>query len=163
MTTAQDTRQASDRAAEILDRLAEEGHRLTGPRQALVQLLADRDHLFTAQEAWEQVQATGLQIGRATVFRTLDLLAELGALDRVHEGDGCHRYILCAPAHHHHLMCVECGRVQPFAAPELETIISRVSREAKFEPLTHHLELVGRCAQCSARLDSTQTLVSADP
>src|SRR5215203_7480518 len=151
MRSAEKVPQSEGRAADILERLAEEGHRLTGPRQALVQLLADRDHLFTAQEAWEQVQATGLQIGRATVFRTLDLLAELGALDRVHEGDGCHRYILCAPAHHHHLMCTECGRVQPFAAPEVEAIISHVAQEANFEPLTHHLELVGRCGDCTPR------------
>jgi Fur family transcriptional regulator, ferric uptake regulator len=156
MKSAEKAAQPEGRASDILERLAEEGHRLTGPRQALVQLLADRDHLFTAQEAWEQVQATGLQVGRATVFRTLDLLAELGALDRVHEGDGCHRYILCAPAHHHHLMCTECGRVQPFAAPEVEAIIRHVAQEANFEPLTHHLELVGRCGDCTPRSEASK-------
>ena len=54
---------ASDlRAIEILDRLAQQGHRLTGPRQALVQLLASRNHHFSAQEAWDEVQAQGIDI-----------------------------------------------------------------------------------------------------
>ena len=140
-----------DRAADILDRIAEQGPRLTGPRQALVQILASRDHHFSAQEAWEEVQANGLDIGRATVFRTLDLLTELGILDRMHAGDGCHRYVVCAPSHHHHAMCTDCGRVQPFAAGDMEAQIGRLAEQLGFSVLTHHLELIGRCTECRAK------------
>lgn len=140
-----------DRASEILDRIAEQGHRLTGPRQALVQILAARDHHFSAQEAWEEVQAHGIEIGRATVFRTLDLLTELGILDRVHAGDGCHRYVVCEPSHHHHLMCTDCGRVQPFDAGEVEGQIGKLAEAMGFSVITHHLELIGRCAECRAK------------
>ena len=139
------------RAAAILDRIAEQGHRLTGPRQALVQVLAAHSRYFSAQEAWEQAQATGLDIGRATVFRTLDLLTELGILDRVHAGDGCHRYVVCEPSHHHHLMCADCGRVEPFEAPDIEAHIGKVADLVGFAVITHHLEIIGRCAECEAR------------
>jgi Fur family transcriptional regulator, ferric uptake regulator len=139
-----------ERAAEILDRIAEQGHRLTGPRQAMVQILSARDHHFSAQEAWEEVQANGLDIGRATVFRTLDLLADLGILDRMHAGDGCHRYVMCEPRHHHHAMCTVCGRVQPFEAGDMEAQIGRLADALGFSVMTHHLELIGRCAECRA-------------
>jgi Fur family ferric uptake transcriptional regulator len=138
------------RAAEILDRIAEQGHRLTGPRQALVQILAARDHHFSAQEAWEEVQANGLDIGRATVFRTLDLLTDLGILDRMHAGDGCHRYVVCEARHHHHAMCTDCGRVQPFEAGDMEAQINRIAETLGFSVMTHHLELIGHCAECRA-------------
>ncbi|MFN0070481.1 MAG: Fur family transcriptional regulator [Chloroflexota bacterium] len=139
------------RATVILDRIAGQGHRLTGPRQALVQILATRDHHFSAQEAWEEVQANGLEIGRATVFRTLDLLTELGILDRVHAGDGCHRYVVCEPVHHHHAMCTDCGRVQPFEGAEVESQIRTLAEAMGFSVITHHLELIGRCAECRAK------------
>lgn len=150
MCAARATQPVAGRAAQILDQLAEQGHRLTGPRQALVQILAGRDHYFSAQEAWDQVQSTGLDVGRATVFRTLDLLTELGILDRVHAGDGCHRYIVCQPSHHHHFMCTDCGKVQQFEAPEVEAQIGKLAQAAGYSVITHHLELIGRCADCLA-------------
>jgi len=137
-----------NRAAEILDRLAEEGHRVTTPRQVIVELLAPRTDHFSAQEVWEEVRARGVVVGRATVFRTLDLLAELNVLNRIHAGDGCHRYTVCETSHHHHFMCVVCGRVQPLEAPGIESQIGRLADEAGFEVLTHHLELLGRCRDC---------------
>jgi Fur family ferric uptake transcriptional regulator len=82
------------------------------------------------------------------VFRTLELLAELGVLDRVHAGDGCHRYAVCETRHHHHLMCLDCSTVVLVVASEIEEQIRRMASEADFELLTHHLELIGRCAAC---------------
>ena len=135
-------------ATEIIDRLAQQGHRPTTPRQAIIKLVAPRTDHFSAQEVWDEVRGRYRGIGRATVFRTLDLLAELGVLNRIHTGDGCHRYTVCDTTHHHHLMCVECGNVTSLEATEVEQQIRRMAGEAGFELLTHHLELVGRCASC---------------
>src|SRR4051794_11531174 len=88
-------RAAVAEATEIIDRIAREGHRLTTPRQTIVNLVAPRQDYFSAQEIWDEVQNQHRGIGRATVFRTLDLLVELGVLNRVHVGDGCHRYTVC--------------------------------------------------------------------
>jgi Fur family transcriptional regulator, ferric uptake regulator len=140
-------------ATQIIDRLAKEGHRLTTPRQAIIKMVAPRQDHFSAQELWDEVRVNYTGIGRATVFRTLDLLTELGVLNRIHAGDGCHRYTVCETTHHHHMMCVGCGTVIPLEAAGIETQIRQMAAEAGFELMTHHLELVGRCAGCRARLD----------
>jgi Fur family ferric uptake transcriptional regulator len=138
-------------ATEIIGQLAREGHRVTTPRQAIIKLVAPRQDHFSAQELWDEVRTSHSGIGRATVFRTLDLLAELGVLNRIHTGDGCHRYTVCETRHHHHLMCVECGTVMELEAAGIESQIRRMAGEAGFELLTHHLELVGRCRACQQR------------
>ena len=138
-------------ATQIIDRLTREGHRLTTPRQAIIKLVAPRQDHFSAQEVWDEVRERYSGIGRATVFRTLDLLTELGVLNRIHTGDGCHRYTICETKHHHHLMCVECGTVSSLEAAGIESQIRRLATDAGFDLLTHHLELVGRCAGCRTR------------
>jgi Fur family ferric uptake transcriptional regulator len=141
-------------ATQIIDRLTREGHRLTTPRQAIIRLVAPRSDHFSAQEVWDEVRGQHRGIGRATVFRTLDLLAELGVLNRIHTGDSCHRYTVCDTRHHHHLMCVACGQVMPLEASGIEQQIRRMAGEAGFELLTHHLELIGRCASCRQQTTS---------
>jgi Fur family transcriptional regulator, ferric uptake regulator len=138
-------------ATQIIGRLTREGHRLTTPRQAIIKLVAPRNDHFSAQEVWDEVRSQYHGIGRATVFRTLDLLTELGVLNRIHTGDGCHRYTVCETRHHHHLMCVECGKVASLEAGGIEQQIRRMAGDAGFELLTHHLELIGRCADCRQR------------
>ncbi len=141
-------------AAQIIGKLTEEGHRLTTPRQVIIGMVAPRNDHFSAQEVWDEVRASHRGIGRATVFRTLDLLAELGVLNRIHTGDGCHRYTVCETRHHHHLMCIECGTVLSLEAGGIEQQIRRMAGDAGFELLTHHLELVGRCRDCRQKAAS---------
>ena len=148
-------------ATQIIGQLTKEGHRLTTPRQAIIRMVAPRQDHFSAQEVWEDVKSRYSGIGRATVFRTLDLLTELGVLNRIHTGDGCHRYTVCETKHHHHLMCVSCGTVLPLEAAGIEGQIRRMAAEAGFDLLTHHLELVGRCAACKDRAGDASTDIAA--
>jgi Fe2+ or Zn2+ uptake regulation protein len=138
-------------SAEIIESLARRGRRLTTPRQVIVNFVAPRRDFFSAQEIWEGLRANDQGVGRATVFRTLELLADLRVLDRVHAGDGCHRYAVCETRHHHHLMCLDCSAVVPIATTEIEEQIRGIAAAADFELLTHHLELIGRCVRCRAR------------
>ena len=137
------------RAGAILDHVAAQGHRMTGPRKVLVERVAPRRDTFTAQEVVDQLHELGLPIGRATVFRTLDLLAELQVLHRLHSEGGAHTFTVCAePTHHHHLRCIRCGLVQTLEAPGIEHEIEVLGASAGFEVLEHVLELVGVCASC---------------
>ena len=147
-------------ATQIIGQLTKEGHRLTTPRQAIIRMVAPRQDHFSAQEVWEDVKSRYHGIGRATVFRTLDLLTELGVLNRIHTGDGCHRYTVCETKHHHHLMCVSCGTVLPLEAAGIEGQIRKMAADAGFDLLTHHLELVGRCAACKDRASDPATDVA---
>jgi Fe2+ or Zn2+ uptake regulation protein len=137
------------RADVILGSVAALGHRMTGPRRVLVEHVAARQDTFMAQEVFEHLVATGVPIGRATVFRTLDLLADLEVLHRLHTEGGAHIFTVCPErSHHHHLRCTSCGTVQALEAPGVEAEIVRLGASVGFEVLDHVVELVGRCARC---------------
>lgn len=137
------------RARMILDHVAARGHRMTGPRQTIVEWVAPRPDTFSAQDVVDGLHAHDAGIGRATVFRTLDLLAELDVLHRIHNEGGHHLFAVCAEhRHHHHFRCLSCGVVQAVEAPGVESEIERLAAGASFEVLDHVLELVGLCAAC---------------
>ena len=100
-----------------------------GARRLVVEQLGDHDCCLSAQEIHDQVRARGGRIGIASVYRALEGMDELGLVQRVDLGDGVARY---EPAHaggdhHHHLVCDDCGKVEPFADPTLESAIERVA------------------------------------
>lgn len=135
----------------VLRRLGQNGRRRTTPRASVIAAALRRTQPFTAQDIVRELARRG--IGRATVFRTLDLLVSLGVLSRIHgieQGSRCVRYTACAPTHHHHLVCRGCGRVEEIAASGLETRIETLARERGFEPLGHGVEVQGLCAECRA-------------
>jgi hypothetical protein len=81
------------------------GYRLTAPRLAVADLITEYDGHFTALELEDAARTRRLGISRATLFRALDLLAELGVVERVDLPNGEHAYVPCARAHHHHVIC----------------------------------------------------------
>jgi Fur family ferric uptake transcriptional regulator len=142
----------------ILERLDTEGHRLTGPRRAVLEEVVQRDAPFTSADLLEAMQRQAPGIGRATVFRTLDLLARLGVVQRIHtdaDGGRCHAYLACDDAHHHHLICNSCGLVTDFTEEKaLDVLVKEVERRTAFRIEGHRLELVGRCPACQAGEDT---------
>ncbi len=94
----------------------------------------------------------GREVGIASVYRALDTLAGLGLIQRLELGDGTARYEAVAPSgeHHHHLVCVDCGLVEPFDDDGLEQAISALSKRASFAVREHEVVLRGRCAACTA-------------
>jgi Fur family ferric uptake transcriptional regulator len=104
---------------------------------------------FTALQLVAQLKRHG--VGRATVFRTLDLLVSVGAFSRMHgvsAGQRCVRYTPCAPAHHHHLVCQTCGRVDEIAADLVDGRIIAAARARGFRTVGHTVEIVGVCPEC---------------
>jgi Fur family ferric uptake transcriptional regulator len=132
---------------QLLEHLAERGYRMTGPRRQIVAMLAERGST-TAQDVYDSLRATGSGIGRATVFRTLELLSQLGILERVHLPDGCHTYVLTQPGHHHHLICSDCGTVLEFSDCQLEAALDVLAKKTAFRIDGHWLEVFGLCEGC---------------
>jgi len=136
----------------ILGRLEGEGYRLTGPRRVVLEEVVGREAPFTSAELWEAIQDSAPGIGRATVFRTLDLLSKLGVVQRIHsdpDGGRCHAYLACGDYHHHHLICTSCGRVTEFHEDKaLDALVREVERHTDFKVEGHRLELVGLCPEC---------------
>jgi len=139
----------------ILRLLEKAGHRLTEPRVQLVKAVASlKERPFTGEDLYEGLRNTGL--GRATVFRTLRLLQELGVLTRLHLADGCQRYLVTPTAgghdagHHDRLICRECGRVAYLEECPMEDSLARIAQATGYRVDGHHLDIVGLCADCSA-------------
>ena len=143
-------------AARLEMKLAEAGLRMTGPRRIVLGEIVRRRSSFTATELLDAVDRRGIDVGRATVFRTLDMLVEHGILRRIHTESGAswgHSYVLCGlgDAHHHHLVCTICGRVSDFEGCSVEGLIAGLEAQTGFHVQGHHLELYGECEACRAR------------
>ena len=142
----------SSASIELLERrLARGGLRSTAPRRRLLEAMLELGDHFTAEELSTAAPA----VGRATVFRTLRLLQDLGSICLVVLDDGTSEYRLAEAGHHHHLVCSSCGRVSDIASCDLTDLLRTVSMDTGFEVEAHRLELYGRCVDCLSRADRT--------
>ena len=112
-----------------LSRLRESTGRSGGARRVVVQIMGEHECCLSAQELHERALTAGSRVGIASVYRALEGMDALGLVQRVDLGDGVARY---EPAHaggdhHHHLVCDDCGKVEPFEDPTLESAIERVA------------------------------------
>lgn len=138
-------------STEMRDGLREHRRKLTRPRQAILDIIAAADHHLTPAEIHKRARKKYPHLGLVTVYRTLDLLTELGYVQRVHFADGCHSYAASAQEHAHHLVCSSCGRAQEFEDCDLEPLIAALQDKTGYEINLHVLELMGKCPDCSAR------------
>lgn len=140
-----------DGTERIIQALERAGYQTTATRRLVAELLAGSDGHFTAAEILERGRRRA-GIGRATVFRALDLLASLRVVERLDLPDGTHAYVLCDPdEHHHHLVCSSCGRGVDIADGELLSLVDEIGRRHGYRIETHRLELFGTCPGCAAR------------
>jgi Fur family ferric uptake transcriptional regulator len=139
-------------AGGFVDALDRAGYRLTEPRRAVATLIAGREGQFTAADLEADARARHLPIGRATIFRALDLFTDLAVVERVDLPDGGHAYVACEPVHHHHVICTNCGRATEIADVGIGSLLDAVKRETGYDVSSHRLELFGRCPACQHEL-----------
>lgn len=137
--------------ATFVDALQRAGFRMTEPRRTVARLVAGRSGTFTSASLVDEARARGLGIGRATVFRTLDVLAEVGTIERIDMPTGDHAYLACEPTHHHHVVCSSCGQGQDIDDAGLGAIVRDIARRTGYEVEGHRLEVFGRCPRCQER------------
>ena len=133
-----------------MDALGRAGHFVTEPRRRVAELLADRDEHFTADELVREAGRRRLRIGRATVFRALELYEELGLVERLDLPNGAHAYVVCQRSHHHHVVCTRCGRTANVGDLGLDRIADDVEARTGFALDSHRIELYGLCSACHA-------------
>jgi len=134
----------------VLAALQDAGLRRGGARRAVVELLERQDCCRSAQEIHEGIVSSGGAVGVASVYRTLDTLAELRLVQRVDVGDGIARFEQFGGKdehHHHHLVCDDCGRVEPFTDERLEQALERVAGRLGYA-MQHEVVLRGACGAC---------------
>ncbi|HEY8674362.1 MAG TPA: Fur family transcriptional regulator [Candidatus Dormibacteraeota bacterium] len=124
--------------------------RLTAQRQLVAQALRDTGRTVGAVELFDNLRREHPHLGRATVFRTLDLLVEMGLAKRF-EGDGhVYLYTSCEPVHHHHLVCRTCGSTTDIDDAEVDALIYSMRRRHDFVLDHGSLDFYGTCARCSS-------------
>lgn len=122
--------------------------RPTRQRRAITDVLARAEDFQSAQDIHDTLRHSGEKVGLATVYRTLQAMAESGEVDVLASGAGETTYRRCSPEHHHHLVCRTCGRTVEITAPAVERWARSVADEHDFAEVSHTIELVGLCAQC---------------
>ena len=140
----------SETQAVIVDAVVRAGHRMTTPRRQVAELIAARHGHFTAADLLGDASRRRLRLGRATVFRNLDLLTDLETLERLDLPNGEHAYVTCAPEqHHHHVVCRSCGRSVDVQDSGLQSVVNEIAQRSGFKIDAHRLELFGTCPECA--------------
>lgn len=134
--------------AAALQVLQDAGYRVTSPRRAVVEAVVGRDRHFTWADIAAQVSGSDRSVGRATVFRTLEVLEELNLIGRIHHPDGGQGYVVCPQEHHHHAICSRCGLVVNLPGCPLGSEVEHKARSAGIHLRGHRVELYGVCKDC---------------
>jgi len=139
-------------AGAIIAALNRAGLRQTRPRRAIAEQVAEAARAgvdFTVEDLWHAVQKREPGVGRATAFRTVEVLVELGLLDRVAFANGQEHYHAVHPgSHHHHLTCERCHRVVELDTCVAPQLLEMVARASGFVLSGHRFEIFGCCPQC---------------
>jgi len=138
-------------SAQALNRLQALGLRNGGARRAVIEHLGAQSCCKSAQEIHDGIRKQGGRVGIASVYRALEQLVELDLVQRVELGDGVARF---EPSHadgdhHHHLVCDDCGKVEPFSDPGLERALEQAASRLSYEMQGHEVVLHGHCADCA--------------
>ena len=135
---------ADDWQAELRSR----GYRLTPQRQLVLEAVGALGHA-TPEEIAGKVRETASGVNISTVYRTLELLEELGLVQHTHLGHGAPTYSVASDDDHVHLVCRDCGTVDEVAGDVVEDVVRRLSAERGFTVDVGHFAVFGRCRVCS--------------
>lgn len=135
-----------------LEQLADAGYRRGGARRELLTLMGEQRCALTAIEMEQALADRGRRVSRASIYRILEELDEIGVVQRVEVGGGMARFepVRRGRGHHHHLVCDHCGRLEPFSDEGLERAIKRVSERVALDVSEHEVVLHGACNACAA-------------
>ncbi len=126
------------------------GYKLTPQRLTVIEVLRESEEHLSPAQVHERARALHPHLGLTTVYRTLELLTELGCARRVHLEEGCNGYALSDSGHKHYLVCRQCNQVVEFVGcdPMINDFIAEVSHNTNFLIEDHLLEFVGLCPAC---------------
>jgi len=148
--------------ADVETILTQHGYRLTAPRAAIVDAMLRHTRPFTAEQLVAELRdgargGSGQTIGRATVYRTLEILAAIDVLTRLIQPDGHPAYISDSLGHRHHLVCSTCGTAVAFTRCPVDDLVQVLTKDTDFLIHDHLLEVFGVCPTCQvAQVQATQ-------
>lgn len=129
--------------------IAAAGGKRSKSRKRVIEIFFRAGSHVTVEELTRTARRQNRNVGAATVYRTLKLLARLGYATEHDFGEGVRRYESNLSPHHDHLVCRKCGGVSEFEEPGIETLQDAVARRHGFIPTTHRLDIYGYCRHCA--------------
>jgi len=134
---------------EVINKIKSKGHRITKVRGLVAELFINSSEPLTAQDLILGLEALGLKVNKTTVYRELTFLLNTEIVKSIDFGDSVKRYELLQEKHHHHVICINCKKVEDVnLTMDLDKEESKISKEKKFKILNHSLEFFGLCANC---------------
>ena len=133
---------------DIAGRLRSQGYRLTPQRMMILSTIENSDNHISAEEIYEQVVARYPKVNISTVYRTLELLKQLGMIYEIDLGGGRVGYHPEGRGHHHHLICRKCGAVINVNESVLFPVQAILLQAFNFDAELRHLAIYGLCENC---------------
>ena len=124
------------------------GVRLTPQRSAIVEALTGFSGIFSVADLQKVLAESHPDLGRATLFRAIDLFVKLGVLEKVHRETAEDGYIVGMTGHHHHLICRQCGEVRHIDLCPIQADIDELIMKEGYTDAIHRFEIEGLCSQC---------------
>lgn len=146
--------EANELAGKIRAAFDEVSQRNTRPRRLIEERLIEHATSgtdFTIDDLWQEIRQGEPRLGRATVYRAIEILVNIGLLDRIEFANGTHRYRVCGDSHHHHLTCTQCHRVLEINICLPVDLFATIGDQTGFAIEGHTLALFGRCTSCQAQ------------
>ena len=156
MTSPPPKRDASELVERFRGYMRDHNLPLTHQREAIASaLFFSNDHL-SVEDIEALLRSDDVRVGKATVYRTLDLLVRAGLVVEHDFGEGFKRYEpRSATSHHEHLVCLDCGKVVEFTSERIERMKALIADEHGFRHHHHRLEIYGLCRECQERAAAT--------
>jgi len=129
---------------------SERGLRLTRQRRAVVDAVAEAGASLSALQVFDAARERCPELGLTTVYRTLEVLSEIGAVRRVHGPDHCEAFVPAGAAHGHTVVCSRCGHATEFTECDMHEVVDAAARQTGYEITEHFLQLSGVCGACHA-------------
>src|SRR5215470_3196568 len=145
-----DMEQGTSRSRTWDEELRSRGYRVTPQRQLVLEAVAKLDHA-TPEEIAASVQQTAKAVNISTIYRTLELLDNLGLVTHTHPNHGAPTYHLASDADHVHLVCQDCGKVEQTSPDAIRPLVTALEDKHGFETNVAHLTVFGRCADCRGK------------
>jgi Fur family ferric uptake transcriptional regulator len=133
----------------VRERLRSRGLRWTPQRRSIVEVLAATTGHVTGSDVVDRCRARDADTTPSTVYRTLDVLEELGYIRHSHAADGREEYHVLPEAEHAHLCCLDCGAAWEIGPEEAAGLVGRLAADRGFEVALTHVSIGGRCRGCA--------------
>jgi Fur family ferric uptake transcriptional regulator len=126
----------------------------TPERETAIALISETEDHFTIEELLSEILNKNLQVSRATLYRTVQLLLDAGLITKISRDDKPPLYeSILDRKPHNHFLCNICGRIIEFQSPGIEDNIKKISQENSFQVDTHSLKIFGYCSECTKKTD----------